>query len=372
VFPLLFRVTLRVLAAASCACLSLITVAGPSHAAVAAPAVAASSGTKVTLPSGSLGLQDLKKFADMIGWDGTGVVVVSGQSNLTFKPTDAGQDLTWQDVVNELASAKFAVLVSKPGPIGTAGALLYAMAKERVVVQGAVVPMLPKEVTGACAGSLCTALETHAISVTTRTPPADLADTVEFLPQQNVTPQGGGGSSPWLLIALIVAAIAALWFAGGNRVARRLVARPAVATGYGPGVPGVNWAGAGGPEAGDRDPGGVRGPRDGRDRPAGQVTRQLPATRYDAPPGGGRPALTRTGPVTRPVAGHGRGQGIVRTAMSPEGYVEIDGVLYRATWHGSRTAPRRGAVVTIVHDSNGELAVVEDGPVNGGSGPARP
>jgi hypothetical protein len=57
--------------------------------------------------------------------------------------------------------------------------------------------------------------------------------------------------------------------------------------------------------------------------------------------------------------------------MSPEGYVEIDGVLYRASWRGSHAAPRRGTVVMIVSDSRGELAAVEDGSASGDFGPAR-
>jgi hypothetical protein len=346
-------------------------------AAPAAPAATSStkgtSGTKVTLPAGSLGVQELKTFADMIGWGGTAVVVINGRSDLAFRLSDATQDPTWSDVVNELASATFTVLVSKAGPVGTAGALVYAMAKERVVVEGATVPELPAEVAGFCAGSLCSALATHQILVSTKTPAADLADTVEYLPGAsgpNVTPQGGGGSNPWLLVALIVAAIAALWFAGGNRVVRRLVARPAVAGGYGAGVTGVSWVGPGGARTGARGPADVRdsGVRGGQpDR-----TLQLDVTRYDSVSGGRHSTATRSGQVVRPGPAHGPGQGIVRTAMSPEGYVEIDGVLYRATWRGSRAAPRRGLVVKVGQDNHGELVAVEDGPANSGSGPARP
>ena len=383
-FPLSYRVALRAVVTAACACLSLSLLAGSHHAAVAAPAAPAvssaatvtSSATKVTLPAGSLGIQGLKTFADMIGWNGTALVVINGRSDLAFKLTDATADPTWADVVNELASATFTVFVSKAGPIGTAGALVYAMAKERIVVQGAMVPRLPSEVAALCAGSLCSALATHDISVNTRTPSTDRADTVEY-PAGQIAPVPGGGPDPWLVVALIAAAIAALWFAGGNRVVRRFTARPAAAASYGPGVAGVSWAGpdpgsrSSAPGPGVRGPGEARGPGDAR---GGQPnpTQRLPVTFYDSPPAGRRPALARPGQVARPGPAHGPGQAIVRTTMGPEGYVEIDGVLYRATWRGSRTAPRRGTVVKVGQDSHGELVAVEDGPATGGSGPARP
>lgn len=346
--PLMRRIAVGAMTAAACACLIL---AG-SHGAVAAPVAAtAPSGTKATLPSGDLGLQDLKRFADLIGWNGTGVVVISGESNLAFKPTDATQNPMWSDVVNELNSADFTVLVSMAGPTGTAGSLLYAIAKERVVVDGAIVPRLPGEVTAFCSGSLCSALAAHGISVTTSTPSADLADTVEYLPAARLAKSGNGtGSVTWLLVALILVTVALLWFAGGRQVVRRVIPRPLAGPGqlrsWQPGL--QSWAV---PPPASTQP----------DVPIQRPER----TRPESAP---RPERTRPVSAARPEPRHGHGEGIVRTMMSPEGYVEVDGLLYRGTWRGSRAAPRQGTVVVVGRDRDGELAVVDRTPAPGDRG----
>jgi hypothetical protein len=300
----------------------------------------------------------MKTFADNVHNLGVAIVGIDGHTDLKLTPGESSQLQELTDVFNELSTAKYTVIADEPGSIGTAGALVYALATNRVVSSGVMVPKLPAGVGSLCAAPCSRAfwgtLAGHAgdgITVTSESPRADRLNT-DVLPAQG----GGGSTNPWLLLALIVAAIAALWFAGGNRVVRRLVARPAVGVGLVAGDPDASW---GGPAHGVRGPGNVRG---------GQAdqTRPLSAPRYESPQAGRRPSLTRTEQAAR----NGPGQGVVRTAMGPEGYVEIDGVLYRATWRGSQAAPRRGTVVAIVSDNRGELAAVEDGSASGGSGPA--
>jgi hypothetical protein len=328
---------------------------------------------ELTLAGPVLTLGGLQKLIHEIGPDSAAVVVVNRTSNLSLSNHDnLGVASQWWNAVRDLAADRLTVVVNEAIPTGTAGALLYALATERVIAYGATVTQLPPMLTAgqspACDSGLCAPLSSEAITVATGSPQADLGTPV-VLPAPP-----GGGQSPWLIVALIVAALAALWFAGGNRVVRRLVGRPAAATGYGVGAHGVSWAVPVGTGTGVRGPGDARGP-EGVRGPGGVLgesgtTRRLPVTFYDPSTGGRRQGPTSE--VAQPGLAHGPGQGIVRTAMGPEGYVEIDGVLYRATWRGSRAAPRRGSVVKVGQDSHGELVAVEDGPANGGSGQARP
>jgi hypothetical protein len=257
------------------------------------------------------------------------------------------------------------VVIPQAGPTGTAGSLLYALATVRVAAQGAVVSQLVPQPVAAmiCAAahdsSLCDQLTKGNV-----TPTQDPATVV--LPSADVAAQSGKGSaspSPrasiapkpvppatggtnWELIGVLLVAVgAAGWFlGGGGRLARRLLAGPQPLAGG----DGGDWA---------PDPNGTLAAGRGRQAPppGGPVPTRPPAERSGSPSPSVQPR-----PRPRPQKAPGPGEGIVRTLLSPEGYVEIDGLLHRATWQGGQPAPGRGAVVVLVQDSHGELAAVEE------------
>ncbi|WP_426567626.1 hypothetical protein [Streptomyces canus] len=56
----------------------------------------------------------------------------------------------------------------------------------------------------------------------------------------------------------------------------------------------------------------------------------------------------------------------VRTALRPQGYVDIDGLLHRASWGGPGESPPPGHPVDVVQGSTGELTVYAHGPADDG------
>lgn len=302
----------------------------------ATPSVASSiTVPDLTLPS-TVTLAKLQEIAGAIGSARSAVVVVGQESNLSGVPrTRQGDRGPWWTVVRELSRDTFTIVIDHPGPTGTAGALLFALASVRVVADGATISQLPAALTAgvgsACDTQLCAQLGAAKIPVHTQAPGEVI------LPVTGPAQSGGGtGFLPWLIVILLIAAAGAGWYwlGGGKRVLRRVRVRQP--TGPAPAPDGLG-TGSGGPR------------RPGADRPPGESRRPAPA---------GHPAV-RPSPSLSPALGPG--QGIVRTMMSPEGYVEIDGLLYRATWRGSRPAPRRGAVVAVGADRDGDL-VADEGP----------
>jgi hypothetical protein len=293
----------------------------------------------LTLAGPVVTLGGLQELAQKIGTDGAAVVVVDQKSDLSLSGyARPGVSDQWRNTIRALAADRLTVVVSKAIPTGTAGALLYALATARVIADGATVSQLPSMLTAgqapACDSGLCASLTSAAITVDNSAPPAKLGYPV-VLPAP-----AAGGQSTWLLVALILVAIAAVWFAVGRRIAARLGGRPSV--------------------PGSSTPSGFSTPP----RP-GTATRPAiprPSTATDVwPPTASTPRSPRPEPRLGP------GEGIVRTVMDPEGYVEIDGVLYPATWRGSRSMPRPGVVVNV-EERNGELAVVDRGPGRAGRG----
>ncbi|WP_217554400.1 hypothetical protein [Streptomyces sp. GbtcB6] len=77
-------------------------------------------------------------------------------------------------------------------------------------------------------------------------------------------------------------------------------------------------------------------------------------------------------PRQRSADGHARRQdllpGTVRTALRPQGYVAVNGLLYRATWSGDGEPPEPGQQVDLRQESTGELTVLDNGPDGSRSG----
>ncbi|MFI1256457.1 hypothetical protein ACH4U6_22175 [Streptomyces netropsis] len=84
--------------------------------------------------------------------------------------------------------------------------------------------------------------------------------------------------------------------------------------------------------------------------------------------GTGRPRLAV---VRRPLDGPVR-TAVVRTCLQPQGYVEFDGWLHRATWAGPPlTPPRPGARVDVVGPESGRLEAFAPGGLGHADGHAR-
>ncbi|HEX4830963.1 MAG TPA: hypothetical protein VH478_07720 [Trebonia sp.] len=350
--PLLLAVLTAVIALAGLARAGTAAAAGPAGRADACTATA----TQLCLRAGSVSLAQMATFAGQVSAAGEAVVVITGKSDLAPAPGDARHRPGWQDVVSELAAARFVVVVPRAGPTGTAGALLYALARDRVIASGVVVPRLPGTVADYCRSAFCGRLKAQpgsALTVTSASPQQDIADTdvlspPAVSPSPAPKPGGGPGATTWLLIALLVAVVAGTgWLTVGRR---RVLARPAAAHGGDPGHGGgTAWvrdatvaSGAG--AAMGIVPAAVAG-RSRRGAVPAQGGWREPATRVDAP--------TPAGPA------HGPGEAVVATVLGPEGYVEIDGILYRGTWRGSRAVPRPGAVVAVARDRHGDLALTD-------------
>ncbi|MFI9544114.1 hypothetical protein ACIHAR_09260 [Streptomyces sp. NPDC052016] len=100
-----------------------------------------------------------------------------------------------------------------------------------------------------------------------------------------------------------------------------------------------------------------------------QRTEPSPRTKPPAPPAAGpaRPATARPTPqrtVPRPKATGP--SATVRTALRPQGYVDIDGLLRRASWGGPGEPPPPGHPVDVVQGRTGELTVYAHGPADDG------
>jgi hypothetical protein len=162
----------------------------------------------------------------------------------------------------------------------------------------------------------------------------------DFLAAQPARPQvvpagvlGGAGPSRgspiWATVLMIVLAIAAVvgwyrWFRD-----KRLLAG-AASRGQRRDLP---------PETPARSPEGRRSPVQGR------------AARLNA-----EPATPQHTPVPRQLSSH---EGRVRTELHPQGYVELDGCLYRATWTGSdQRRPGPGDRVQVTADRAGGLVAL--------------
>ncbi|MFI7498165.1 hypothetical protein ACIBVL_06535 [Streptomyces sp. NPDC049687] len=99
-----------------------------------------------------------------------------------------------------------------------------------------------------------------------------------------------------------------------------------------------------------------------------------PATRADpghAAPGepdghttAASPAATRQRPADR--RSHPHLSATVRTVLRPQGYVDINGLLYRASWGGRGEPPAPGQQVEVVQGRTGELTVFGLGATGGG------
>jgi hypothetical protein len=57
---------------------------------------------------------------------------------------------------------------------------------------------------------------------------------------------------------------------------------------------------------------------------------------------------------------HPRHPAVVRTVLHPQGYVEVDGLLYRARWGGTGTPPGVGRPVEVADTGTGHLTVLPD------------
>jgi hypothetical protein len=283
---------------------------------------------------------ELERIADEIphaAGPGAAVIAVDQLSTLQLKSGKADTAGQWRQALNMLRGDTLTVVISHPGPTGTAGTLLYALATVRVVADGAILSRLPGDLATACSSRMCAQLASSDTPVTLGKGASTIGDPVVFS-------SGGlarGGMPTWLLALLLVAAAGAAWLARGALGGpRRLIGRHPPGPGWGapgrddsPTVP--RAPGAGGVRRGDAPRVPVRPP---------------PQVRDD------RPGATARRPAWTPVPG----SGIVRTVLGPEGYVEMDGLLFRVTWQGALPAPRRGEVVAVARGGDGELVAHGD------------
>ena len=283
---------------------------------------------------------ELERIADEIphaAGPGAAVIAVDQLSTLQLEPGKADTAGQWRQALNMLRGDTLTVVISHPGPTGTAGTLLYALATVRVVADGAILSRLPGDLATACSSRICAQLASSDTPVTLGKGASTIGDPVVFS-------SGGlarGGTPTWLLVLLLVAAGGAAWLArGALGDPRRLIRRH---------PPGPGWGA----------PGRDDGPTVPRAPEAGGVQRgDAPRVPVRPPPQvrDGRPGATARRPVWTPVPG----SGIVRTVLGPEGYVEMDGLLFRVTWQGALPAPRRGEVVAVARGGDGELVAHGD------------
>lgn len=213
------------------------------------------------------------------------------------------------------ADRRFAVVLPG-GPSGVGGAMLLLLAsgpEVRGVPADASLPRLDEaavrqlENVGAC-DDLCKALGAGELTGAQAVERgfARPAGAVTVLGVPAVGESGDSGAPAWLWAGFGLAAAAALVLGAGYMRARR---SPGFAVA--PGIPGAVAA----------------------------VVPERP---------GGRPVP----------AGAVRRTATVRTRLHPEGYVELDDCLVRATWADSAAPPEPGGMVDTVLDENGELLAV--------------
>jgi hypothetical protein len=277
------------------------------------------------------------------------VVIIDASAGLRPEMSTTANRMLWHEAVKGLNAVRLTVVIERPVATGQGGALLFALAGTRIAVMGATVTKLPvvllsrKDVPGACGTAICTRVAAADLPV------ADApAGTVVILPGQRSVPSPAVRPSapapgpvrgspaarspvpsrgfPWLLVIL-----AALLSASVGWIIARWALRHRA-------------AGRAGPDGPPREP--EAGGEPDRLRPPGRT-----------PP----PEAVAPGP----------GEGIVATALHPEGYVEIDGLLYRATWPGPEASPEPGTLVAVEPVADrGLVAIVADrgGLVSGGHG----
>jgi len=312
----------------------------------AGPALAA---TVVPLPA-TLDPQTLTAIAAVSRTGGGAVVIVDGSTALKPSMSTPANRALWHNAVARLDPAELTVIIERPGPTGPGGALLFALARTRIAVTGADVSQVPPvlfsadSVPGACDNAMCRRVEAAALPV------ADApASKVLILPAQQPVPSptvrpSTPAPTP---VRSNPAAGPRSHTPPGNQASRWLVVVLALLLGAGLAWLAVRWM--------HRDRASDKAVPDGSGEPA--------IVPYAAKKGVGEETTTSVDrgsaaggnaePDRRQPVLPGPGEGIVATALAPEGYVEIDGLLYRVTWRGSGARPRPGAVVAVSPDTRG-------------------
>ncbi|MGW0582424.1 hypothetical protein ACWD25_42340 [Streptomyces sp. NPDC002920] len=298
------------------------------------------------------------------------VVTITAPQDL---PEDTGPDTVKQAV--EQLRDRVIVIVPNSVRTGSGGTLLLALASQRIVGRDSTVSALTervdqrlREFSGCPLNGFCDAVSTESRSgeylvgkgvvqdgatALFTAGPADTALPSHATGTSDGTDLSGsgddgsssGGDLP--LILFVVALLTCLLITMGVLVRRT---HPTV------GPPPTTPA-----EAGAGTPQGTQPPRHrGGGRSRSRPQQPAPATVADpghrAPDERDAPTTALAAPARRRTASS-HPSATVRTALRPQGYVAINGLLYRASWVGHGEPPAPGQQVDVGRGSTGELTV---------------
>ncbi|TQJ92424.1 hypothetical protein [Streptomyces sp. SLBN-31] len=193
------------------------------------------------------------------------------------------------------------------------------------------------------------------------------------------TESGVSGDVAFLLVvlAVLLCLVTALGLlVGRTRRPRRPSAPAMAAAGSAAAATGSADGSVGGAPRRSGDSPDRRDRADHRGHRAGSRPSTVPVAAMTADPGRqhGEESTVPPARVREPAArqrstgGRGRGEGLlsatVRTVLGPQGYVAINGLLYRARWGGAGEPPEPGRPVEVRRESTGELTVLGDDEIS--------